>query len=150
MGTTGAEGATTGSKDDSEVNAGVESSQIQQPPRIQVVIPRYKPSDQEAPSPTRIISPPPPPREVSSRRISEMANLAVAMELYLGDHNAFRAREEVKEQIPIPKTYQEVVSDPTYGAKWKEAIQLKLSTLIQFGTWRYVQRPKDQAVVSTK
>jgi hypothetical protein len=51
-GTTGAEGATTGSKDDGEVNAGVESSQIQQPPRIQVVIPRYKPSDQEAPNPT--------------------------------------------------------------------------------------------------
>jgi hypothetical protein len=39
MGTTGAEGATTGSKDNGEVNAGVESSQIQQPPRIQVVIP---------------------------------------------------------------------------------------------------------------
>jgi hypothetical protein len=72
------------------------------------------------------------------------------MELYLGNHNAFRAREEVKEQIPIPKTYQEVVSDPTYGTKWKEVIQLKLSNLIQFGTWRYVQWPKDQSVVSIK
>jgi hypothetical protein len=52
------------------------------------------------------------------------------MELYLGNHDAFRAREEVKEQIPIPKTYQEAVSDPTYGTKWKEAIQLELSNLI--------------------
>jgi hypothetical protein len=79
-----------------------------------------------------------------------MANLVVAMELYLGDYNAFRAREEVKKQIPIPKTYQEVVSDPTYGTKWKEAIRLELSNLIQFGTWRYVQQPKDQAVILTK
>jgi hypothetical protein len=72
------------------------------------------------------------------------------MELYLGNHDTFRAREEVKEQIPILKTYQEAVSNPTYGTKWKEAIQLKLSNLIQFGTWRYVQQPKDQAVVLTK
>jgi hypothetical protein len=52
------------------------------------------------------------------------------MELYLSNHNAFRAREEVKEQIPIPKTYQEAVSDLIYGTKWKEAIRLELSNLI--------------------
>jgi hypothetical protein len=46
-----------------------------------------------------------------------MANLAVAMELYLSNHNTFRAREEVKEQIPILKTYQEAVSNPTYRTK---------------------------------
>jgi hypothetical protein len=79
-----------------------------------------------------------------------MANLAVAMELYLGNHDAFRAREEAKEQIPIPKTYLEAINDPIYGTKWKEAIRLELSTLIQFGTWRYLRQPKDQAVVSTK
>jgi hypothetical protein len=46
--------------------------------------------------------------------------------------------------------YQEAVSDPVYGPRWKEAIKLELRTLIQFGTWRYVRRPKDQVVVSTK
>jgi hypothetical protein len=56
-------------------------------------------------------------KDAEARQITTMANLAVAIELYLGDHDAFRAREEVKEQIPIPKTYQEAVSDPTYGTK---------------------------------
>jgi hypothetical protein len=46
-----------------------------------------------------------------------MANLAVAMELYLGNYDAFRAREEAKEQIPIPKTYLEAINDPIYGTK---------------------------------
>jgi hypothetical protein len=91
-----------------------------------------------------------PRQDAELRKITAIANLAIAMELYLGDHNAFRAREEVKERIPTPKTYEEAVSDPTYGAKWKEAIQLELRTLIQFWTWRYVRRPKDQAVVLTR
>lgn len=81
-----------------------------------------------------------------------MANLAVALELHLADNNAFKAKanNEIYGQIPIPKTYQEAISDPTYGAKWREAVKLELNNLIQFGTWRYVRRPKDQPVVSTK
>jgi hypothetical protein len=51
-----------------------------------------------------------------------MANLAIAIELYLGNHDAFKAREEVKEQIPIPKTYLEAINDPIYRTKWKEVI----------------------------
>jgi hypothetical protein len=31
-----------------------------------------------------------------------------------------------------------------------EAIKLELNNLIRFGTRRYVKRPKDQAVVSTR
>jgi hypothetical protein len=46
-----------------------------------------------------------------------MVNLVVAIELYLSNYNAFRAREKVKKQIPIPKTYQEAVSNPTYKTK---------------------------------
>jgi hypothetical protein len=61
-------------------------------------------------------------QDAEARRITTMANLVVAMELYFSDHDAFKAREEVKEQIPILKTYQEAVSDPTYRTKWKEAI----------------------------
>jgi hypothetical protein len=81
-----------------------------------------------------------------------VANLAVALELHLGDHDAFKAEanKEFDGQIPIPKTYQEATNDPTYGAKWKEAIKLELNNLIRFGTWRYVRRPKGQSVVSTK
>jgi hypothetical protein len=44
-------------------------------------------------------------QDAEARQITTIANLVVAMELYLGNHNTFRAREEVKEQIPIPKTY---------------------------------------------
>jgi transposase InsO family protein len=86
------------------------------------------------------------------QRIHEVANLAVALELHLNDHDAFRtkAKTEFNGQIPIPKTYEEAIRDPIYGSKWREAIRLELSNLIQFGTWRYVKRPKDQAVVSTK
>jgi hypothetical protein len=45
------------------VKAEVEGGNIhegsQRLPRIEVAIPRYKPLDQKAPSPTRMISPPP-------------------------------------------------------------------------------------------
>lgn len=97
--------------------------------------------------------PSPRPQAVEQQQIQEVANLAVALEHYLSDHNAFQAKaktEEFSGQIPIPKTYREAINDPTYGTKWKEAIKLELNTLIQFGTWRYVRRPEDQAVVSTK
>jgi hypothetical protein len=62
--------------------------------------------------------------------------LAYLLELHLADHNAFKAKvnEELNGQIPIPKTYQEAINDPTYGAKWKEAVQLELNNVIRFDT----------------
>lgn len=72
-----------------------------------------------------------------------MAHLAVALEHYLGDHDAFKAdaKEKFNGTIPILKTYKEVVNDPSHGAKWREAIKLELDNLIRFGPWRYVRRP---------
>jgi hypothetical protein len=69
---------------------------------------------------------------VEQQRINEVANLAVALELHLADHNAFKANanDELNGQIPIPKTYQEAINDPTYGAKWREAVKLELNNLI--------------------
>jgi hypothetical protein len=86
------------------------------------------------------------------QRIHEVANLAVALELYLGDQDefAFKAIAKPNELIPIPESYQEAINDPIYGSKWREAVKLELNNLIRFGTWRYVKRPRDHVVVSTK
>jgi transposase InsO family protein len=90
--------------------------------------------------------------EREERLIRDTARLAVAAELLLGNYDEFsrQANDKKLSQIPIPQTYEEAVNDPKYGARWREAIHVEISTLIQFGTWRYVQRPKDQSVVTCK
>jgi hypothetical protein len=97
-------------------------------------------------------------REARERAtIRDVARLAVAIELLLGDHDEFAARAQNKRldnlrdgPVPIPKTYAEAMNHPIYGSKWREAIALEIRTLIQFGTWRYIKRPTDQRVISTK
>ena len=85
--------------------------------------------------------------------IRDNARLTVAAELLLGDRDEFAHQASDKTfdcQIPVPGTYEEAVNDPVYGAKWREAIHIEISALLQFGTWRYVQRPKDHSVVTCK
>jgi hypothetical protein len=95
------------------------------------------------------------PTAHEERRLREVANLAVAIELFLGDNDEFAYRMNPKfdikgEQIPIPKTYEEAVNDPTFGSQWRQAIGLEIQNLIRFGTWQFVKRPKHQAVISCK
>uniref|UniRef100_A0A093XC52 Retrovirus-related Pol polyprotein from transposon TNT 1-94 n=1 Tax=Talaromyces marneffei PM1 TaxID=1077442 RepID=A0A093XC52_TALMA len=84
-------------------------------------------------------------------RLQEVANLAVAIELLLGDNDEF-AYNAVKTEgeIPIPQTYEEAVNDPKFGSQWRKAVELEIRNLIRFGTWRFVKRPDHKAVISCK
>jgi hypothetical protein len=87
------------------------------------------------------------------RLIRDTARLTIAAELLLGDIDQFARQASDKKfdsQIPTPRTYEEAVNDPVYGPKWREAIHVEIGALIQFGTWRYVKRPKDHSVVTFK
>jgi transposase InsO family protein len=90
--------------------------------------------------------------EREMRKTRDVANLAIAIELFLGDFDDYASKAiEIKGRtIPRPTSYEEAVNDPDYGPQWREAIKLELDNLIRFGTWRYVKRPKDKKVVSTK
>lgn len=86
-------------------------------------------------------------------RLQEAANLAIAIELLLGEDDEFALRVDKRlegEQIPIPKTYEEAVNHPIYGPRWREAIGLEIRNLIRFGTWKFVRRPIGRSVVSCK
>ncbi|EED15089.1 conserved hypothetical protein [Talaromyces stipitatus ATCC 10500] len=86
-------------------------------------------------------------------RLRETANLAVAIELLLGEDDEFALRVDKRlegEQIPIPKTYEEAVNHPIYGPRWREAIGLEIRNLIRFGTWKFVKRSIGRSVISCK
>jgi hypothetical protein len=80
--TTGAGGATSSGKNKAEVKAKDIGKDGQRLPRIEVVIPQYKPLEAPQsnlpiqPSPTRT-TPPLPPREVSSRQIRRPTQAAI-------------------------------------------------------------------------
>ena len=96
--------------------------------------------------------------EYESRRLHEVANLAVAMELFLGENNEYALHVDGRfaqynsgsDKIPIPQSYDEAVKHPIFGSKWREAIGQELRTLIRFGTWEYVRRPIGRPVVTCK
>jgi hypothetical protein len=63
---------------------------------------------------------PSPRQDAKLRRVNKIANLAVAIELYLADNDTFRAKankEAYGQAILILKTYQEAINDPTHGTK---------------------------------
>jgi hypothetical protein len=88
-------------------------------------------------------------------RLREVANLALACELYLGDFDEFSCLADAKydiqgERISIPQSYEEAVNDSKYGPEWRKAIHLEIQNLIRFGTWQFVKRPPGRAVVTCK
>ena len=52
--------------------------------------------------------------------------------------------------IPIPRTYNEAVNDPDYGARWREAIEHEIGQLLANNTWREDVYPEDANLISTK
>ncbi|KAI0996955.1 hypothetical protein K3495_g11229 [Podosphaera aphanis] len=61
---------------------------------------------------------------------------------------AFAAKEI--NGIRIPRTYNEVVNDKTYGPQWLQAIEEEINSLVANGTWEECLLPKDANLVSTK
>jgi hypothetical protein len=86
----------------------------------------------------------------AQRLRANLARLAVAPELLIGDHEydiAHAAHE--KAGIRIPKMYSEAVNDPIYGSKWKEAIHKELSALVSFRTWNVISRKDAEGTISS-
>ena len=44
----------------------------------------------------------------------------------------------------------QMVNDPMFGSRWREAIGQELRNLMRFGTWEFVRRPEGRPVVSCK
>jgi hypothetical protein len=70
-------------------------------------------------------------------------------ELFLEEERAMVAAA-VKLDIPIPKSYKEAVTDPTYGSRWKEAVELEIGQLLANHTWEEGVAPKGANLVDTK
>ena len=69
------------------------------------------------------------------RTIRDAANLAVAIELHLGDFDDFEFvyLRNLRATIPILKNYKEAIADPEYGPKWREVVKRELTNLMLFG-----------------
>ena len=93
-----------------------------------------------------------------SKRLNEVANLAVTMEMFISedDEYALLADDSLSgynqnlNRVPIPSSYEEAVNDLTFGSRWREAIGQELRNLMRFGTWEFVRRPEGRPVVSCK
>jgi hypothetical protein len=44
--------------------------------------------------------------------------------------------QAMKQNIPIPKSYNEAINDPIYAKQWKEAIQYEIGQLLTNNTWK--------------
>jgi hypothetical protein len=53
-----------------------------------------------------------------------------------------KSTQKIKYGVPIPRTYREAVADKKYGAKWKQAVQEEIRSLVQNGTWEEYLPPK--------
>ena len=53
-------------------------------------------------------------------------------------------------QIPMPTTYEEVISDPIYGKFWLAAANLEVEALTANRTWDFVKAPRGVNLVTNK
>ena len=84
------------------------------------------------------------------RKRLALARIAVATELLLYDNEDELSRKAAeRDGITIPKSYQEAVQDPVFGNKWREAIHTEIQSLINFGTWRVIDRNRAHGTISS-
>ena len=55
-----------------------------------------------------------------------------------------------RQEVPIPRTYQEAIQDPKWGHMWEEAIQKELIALGSNYTWEQVVPPRGANLVTSK
>jgi hypothetical protein len=58
--------------------------------------------------------------------------------------------QAMKQNIPIPKSYNEAINDPIYAKQWKEAIQYEIGQLLTNNTWKEEVPPQGANLISTK
>ena len=64
--------------------------------------------------------------------------------------NQVESVHNVKNRIPIPKTYQEAMNDPVFAEEWKDAMDIELEALIDNSTWMETIAPADANLVSSR
>ena len=52
--------------------------------------------------------------------------------------------------ITIPKTYEEAINDPIYGASWEQAISEELTKLQALDTWKYSELPPNKKAIGCR
>ncbi len=57
---------------------------------------------------------------------------------------------ESTSKIHEPKTYDEAISDPIHGRRWREVIGEELQNLESHHTWEYEQLPNDRKAIGSK
>jgi hypothetical protein len=78
------------------------------------------------------------------------AMLAIAQTIDIGPEEVALLASVGVETIPIPKTYEEAISDPKYGPEWLAAIQQEVAQLIANGTFEEEEQPRGVNLVTTK
>ncbi len=78
------------------------------------------------------------------------AMLAIAQTIDIGPEEVALLASVGVETIPIPKTYEEAISDPKYGPEWLAAIQQEVAQLIANGTFEEEEQPGGVNLVTTK
>jgi hypothetical protein len=56
----------------------------------------------------------------------------------------------IREHVPIPRTYDEAITDPKWGQKWQDAIDQELNALTANNTWEEVVPPRHANLVTSK
>lgn len=57
---------------------------------------------------------------------------------------------EMTSKIHEPSTYEEAISDPIHGRRWKEAIEEELQNLENHHTWEYEELPENRKAIGSK
>lgn len=56
----------------------------------------------------------------------------------------------IAEEIPLPKSYDEAITDPQYAQHWKDAVAEELAKLQCLGTWEHATLPPGKSTIGTK
>ncbi|OBW64777.1 MAG: Nucleotide-diphospho-sugar transferase [Aureobasidium pullulans] len=65
-------------------------------------------------------------------------------------HHAFMAAFSAKEEVPIPKSYQAAIDDPTWGPLWQEAFRLETDALWANGTFEITKPPTGANIITSR
>lgn len=57
---------------------------------------------------------------------------------------------ESTSKIYEPNTYDEAISDPIHGRRWREAIEEELQNLENHHTWEYEELPNNRKAIGSK
>ena len=67
-----------------------------------------------------------------------------------GETDTAMSATEISSKIHEPSNYDEAISDPVHGRKWREAIEEELHNLEQHNSWEYDELPSGGVAIGSK